>query len=136
MGTDHLSGASKFAMVIAGSGLGGGLRFLVYTAFSRYLPFSRFPYATLTVNVAGCFLIAFISHIALTTTLISANTRLFLTVGVMGGLTTYSTFNYDIIESLRAGQVTAAAVTSLVTFALCLIAGFLGLISARALFHG
>lgn len=131
-----MSVVSQTAMVFVGSGLGGGLRFLVYTAFARTLPFSRFPYATLTVNLIGCFLIAFISHIALTTTIIGANTRLFLTVGVMGGLTTYSTFNHDLVEALRSGHVGAAALSSVVTFTSCLLAGFLGLIAARAIFHG
>lgn len=57
------------AVVMIGSGLGGGLRFLTYAAFSRLVPFSRFPFGTLTVNVVGSFLITFISHVALTTTL-------------------------------------------------------------------
>ncbi len=124
------------ALVGLGSGLGGGLRFLTYTAFARLLPFTRFPFGTLTVNVLGCFLIALISHVALTTTLISANTRLFLTVGVMGGLTTYSSFNHDIIEALRAGQLATAAINGVATVTLCLLAGFLGLVAARALVHG
>jgi CrcB protein len=128
--------AFQFVLVFVGSGIGGGLRFLVYSAFARYAPFSRFPFATLTVNVAGCFAIAFVSHIALTTTLISASTRLFLTVGVMGGLTTYSTFNHDMLEAVRAGQFATAAVSGIATFASCLVAGFVGMASARALFHG
>ena len=128
--------ASQSALVFVGSGLGGALRFAVYTLFARYLPFSRFPLATLTVNVVGCFLIAFVSHVALTTTLVSANARLFLTVGVMGGLTTYSSFNHDVIEALRSGHLATAALSIVATFASCLIAGFLGLISARALLHG
>jgi CrcB protein len=124
------------ALVMAGSGLGGGLRFLVYEAYSRFVPFSRFPFATLTVNVLGCFLIAFVSHVALSTALIGANTRLFLTVGVMGGLTTYSTFNHDLLETMRQGQLAMAALSAVSTVVLCLIAGFLGLVAARALFHG
>jgi len=124
------------AVVVLGSGLGGGLRFLTYAAFARLVPFSRFPFGTLAVNVVGCFLIAFISHVALTTTLISANTRLFLTVGVMGGLTTYSSFNHDVLEALRAGQLATAAISGMATIGLCLVAGFLGLVAARALVHG
>jgi fluoride exporter len=123
-------------MVVIGSGVGGGLRFLTYAAYARLVPFSRFPFATLTVNVLGSFLITFISHIALTTTLISANTRVFLTVGVMGGLTTYSSFNHDLLEALRAGQLATAAISGVATVALCLLAGFLGLVAARTLVHG
>jgi fluoride exporter len=124
------------AVVVIGSGLGGGLRFLTYAAYAWLVPFSRFPFATLTVNVVGSFLIAFISHVALATTLVSANTRLFLTVGVMGGLTTYSSFNHDLLEALRAGQLATAAVSCAATVVLCLVAGFLGLCAARALVHG
>lgn len=128
--------ASQSLLVFVGSGLGGSLRFLVYQAFARWAPFTRFPWATLTVNVVGSFLIAFISHVALTTTIVSANTRLFLTVGVMGGLTTYSTFNHDMLEALRSGHFATAALSGVATVVSCLVAGFLGLISARAIFHG
>jgi CrcB protein len=128
--------ASQTMLVFVGSGVGGGLRFLTYQAFARWVPFSRFPWATLSVNAVGSFLIAFISHVALTTTIISANTRLFLTVGVMGGLTTYSTFNHDMLEAVRSGHFATAAISGAATLVTCLIAGILGLISARALFHG
>jgi CrcB protein len=131
-----MNDARNTVIVMIGSGLGGGLRFLVYTVYSRFLPFSRFAFATLTVNVLGSFVIAFISHVALTTTIISAQTRLFLTVGVMGGLTTYSTFNHDMIEALRAGQLSTAAINCFSTVVLCLLAGFFGLVAARALVHG
>jgi CrcB protein len=126
----------KIAMVFVGGGLGSATRFMVYTAFARWVPFSRFPFATFTVNLFGSFVIAFVSHVALTTTIIGANTRLFLTVGVMGGLTTYSTFNQDVLDAMRSGQFATAALSVVATFVTCLLAGFLGFISARALVHG
>lgn len=124
------------AVVFVGSGIGGSLRFLIYAACLRLLPVSRFPFATLTVNVLGSFLIAFIAHVSLTTALISPSTRLFLTVGVMGGLTTYSTFNQDVIDALGSGRPATAAVTAASMLVLCLVAGSLGLIAARALYRG
>lgn len=65
--------------------MGTGGRFLVNVAFASYLPPARISLATLTVNVVGSFLIALISEVALETTLLNANARLFLTVGVVGG---------------------------------------------------
>lgn len=131
-----MSALTRLVLVVAGSGLGGGLRFLVSEAYARYLPFSRFPFATWTVNCVGCVLITFITHIGLTTAAISANTRLFLTVGLIGGFTTYSSFNHDLIEALRTGQYGMAALYSVTTFVAGLLGGVLGLIAARAIVHG
>ncbi len=126
----------QLGLVFLGSGLGGASRFLVYQAFRQWLPFSRFPFATWTVNCAGCASIAFITHIALETSVVSANTRLFLTVGVLGGFTTYSSFNHDMLEAARTGQYGLAALYAAATFAGCVLAGFLGLMGARTLVHG
>ncbi len=60
-----------------------------------------FPYGTLIVNVVGCFFIALVSQLALSTTLVSPTLRLTLTTGFMGGLTTYSSFNYETTSLMR-----------------------------------
>src|SRR4051812_2422407 len=94
---------------------------------------AAFPYATLTVNTVGSFLITLIMHVALSTTAISADVRLFLTTGVMGGLTTYSTFNYEILSRFQEGAWLMGLVHLLLTVVVCLIAGVLGLWVGRAL---
>jgi CrcB protein len=92
-----------------------------------------FPYGTLIVNVVGCFLIALVSQLALSTTLISPTLRLTLTTGFMGGLTTYSSFNFETTSLLRERAWATAAANVGITLAACFVAGMLGLITARRL---
>jgi CrcB protein len=117
-------------------GLAGALgtisRYLV-GLWARAVLGTAFPYGTLIVNVAGCFLIALVSELALSTTLVSPAVRLTLTTGFLGGLTTYSTFNYE-TTSLLCERAWATGLANIgVTFALCFAAGLLGLTLARRL---
>ena len=63
----------------------------------------------------------------------SETTRLTLSVGVMGGFTTYSTFNYETIEYARHGAYALAAANVVATLFTCLAAGLLGLAAGRAI---
>lgn len=92
-----------------------------------------FPYGTLIVNVVGCFLIALIYQLALSTTLVSPTLRLTLTTGFMGGLTTYSTFNYESTDLLRQRAWAEGFLNIGVTLVACFVAGLLGLALARRL---
>jgi CrcB protein len=92
-----------------------------------------FPYSTLIVNIAGCFLIALVSQIAISTTLISPTLRLTLTTGFMGGLTTYSSFNYETTSLLRDRAWAAGLLNLGLTLIVCFVAGMLGLMTARRL---
>ena len=94
---------------------------------------SGFPWGTLTVNVSGSFLISLVIQIALASDAISPEVRLALTTGLLGGYTTYSTFNYETIALLREGAWQIAAINVAATLLLCLAAGFAGLAAGRAL---
>lgn len=122
----------RLALVCLGSALGGGARYLVSLGMARLLG-TGFPFGTLTVNVVGSFLIGLIMQLGLTTAAISPNTRLFLTTGIMGGLTTYSTFNYETLGLMMDGEWRLATVNLTVTLLVCLAAGFAGLAAGRAL---
>lgn len=80
-----------FFLVGFGSFLGGGSRFLVSKLVGGLLA-SSFPLATFIVNLLGCLLIGFISSLPSTLSWLSPQTRLLLTTGFCGGLTTFSTF--------------------------------------------
>ncbi|HET9315661.1 MAG TPA: CrcB family protein, partial [Vicinamibacteria bacterium] len=84
----------RFLLVCLGGAVGTGARYLVSMAALRLLG-AGFPYGTLTVNVLGSFLLGAIMHVGVTTTLLSPTARLVLATGVMGGFTTYSSFNYE-----------------------------------------
>jgi CrcB protein len=94
---------------------------------------TTFPYGTLIVNVVGCFLIALIFQLATSPTMISPTMRITLTTGFMGGLTTYSSFNYETTSLLRERAWATALLNVGVTLSACFVAGLLGLLVARRL---
>lgn len=120
----------RLVWVCLGSALGGGARYLISLAVQRWLG-AGFPYGTLAVNVVGSFLIGSIMHVGLTTTWLSPAMRLFLTTGVLGGLTTYSAFNYETLALGADGEWLLAATNVVVTVATCALAGTLGIAVAR-----
>jgi CrcB protein len=121
----------RLAWVCLGSAIGGGLRYLTQQAAAALLGLA-FPYGTLFVNVSGSFLIGLIMHVGLSTDAVSPTTRLFLTTGILGGLTTYSAFNYETLGLLREGALLIASLNLVLTVVLCLVAGLLGLAAGRA----
>jgi CrcB protein len=124
-----LSGV-RFILICLGGALGSGVRYLVAIGAARWLG-SGFPYGTLAVNLAGCFLIGLIQEVGTTTLLLSDSTRLFLTTGIMGGLTTYSTFSYETVKLAEAGAWPQAWVNVLATTGLCLLCCILGIAAGR-----
>lgn len=81
--------------------LGGGLGALARYGIGRLLPTSPLPWGTLAVNVAGCFALGLLAPIFAARHDLAPALRLGLTTGVLGGLTTFSTFG---VETLRAWQ--------------------------------
>lgn len=123
----------QYLLVFLGSGLGGASRFGVSQLVAWKLGKTAFPYATLIVNVVGSFLIALIIFLATETAAISPNTRLFLTTGIMGGLTTYSTFDYETMSLFQNGETAVGLANVGLTLVACFVAGMLGLALARAM---
>jgi fluoride exporter len=121
----------RLLLVCVGGALGSGARYLVSTWAARALG-ADFPRGTLIVNVAGSFLLALLMGLAGTREGISPEARLFLGAGVLGGFTTYSSFNYETLALLERGPAHALANVAL-TLLGCLGAGLMGLLAARAL---
>jgi len=92
-----------------------------------------FPWGTLVVNVVGAFLIGLVMEFALRSTLISPTLRIALTIGFLGGLTTFSTFSYETFRLLEEGAFISAAVNVLASVLVCLIFTWLGIYAARHL---
>jgi len=120
----------RFLVICLGGAIGTGLRYLTSGVAARWLG-ADFPYGTLIVNVVGSFLIGLIQHVGTASLLIPETTRLFLTVGIMGGLTTYSSFSYETIRLAQVGSWGQAWVNVLVTTSLCLGVCFLGIAAGR-----
>ena len=125
----------RLVWVCLGSALGGGARYLVSQAAASLLG-PAFPYGTLIVNVIGSYLIGLVMHVGLNSTLISPTLRIFLTTGVMGGLTTYSTFNYETLRFAVEGDWHLGALNMAATVVACLASGSLGLATGQALIAG
>jgi len=66
---------------------------------------ATFPFGTLTVNIVGCFLIGLVYGLIQEKDVLSTTSRLFLTVGVFGGFTTFSSFGNETLLLLRAGHL-------------------------------
>lgn len=122
----------RFLLVCLGSAAGGGVRYLVGLWAGRHLG-TAFPYGTLIVNLVGCFLISLVMHVALGVASFPVNLRLALTTGFLGGLTTYSAFNYETSKLLEDGATRIAIANLGITVVGCFLAGVLGLLLGRRL---
>ena len=122
----------RFLLVCLGGALGSGARYLVASwALAAFGP--EFPRGTLVVNVVGSFLLAAIMTLAVTTERVSPELRLFLGAGIMGGFTTYSSFNWETIALAQQGSWALAAANVAVTVLACLAAGLAGLVLVHGL---
>ena len=122
----------RLFLICLGGAIGTGARYLsALWAAAAFGP--SFPVGTLLVNVAGSFLLALIMQLSSATELISADLRLMLTTGVMGGFTTYSTFNYETTNYFREGAWLMGFANVGATLLGCLIAGAAGLAVGRLL---
>jgi len=122
----------RLLLVAAGGAVGSALRYVVAIAAVTWLG-PTFPWGTLAVNLVGSFLIGLIQQLATEALVLSEETRLFLTTGVMGGLTTYSAFSYETVRLLETGAVWQGWLNVVVTTAACVALCFLGLSTGRLL---
>jgi fluoride exporter len=121
---------TQLLYVSVGGALGTAARYLVTLLVAR-TGFADVPLATLAVNVAGSFLLGLLVMLA-DRGLVGPDLRLALTTGVMGGFTTYSTFNYETLLHWQRGAWTLAVANVIGTVVLCLVAGALGLALGRS----
>ena len=118
---------TRFLWICLGGAAGTGARYLLSGWLLRAAG-PGFPWGTLAVNVIGSFLLGVLLQLSLATDL-----RLALAIGVMGGFTTYSSFNYEMLQYLlRSEWLTAFAYVAATLF-VCLAAGALGLLCGRLL---
>ncbi|MBI1797391.1 MAG: fluoride efflux transporter CrcB [Candidatus Eisenbacteria bacterium] len=116
-------------LVGLGGALGSMLRYGVGGLIGRMKAGWTFPLETLIINVAGCLAIGLLAGLSEARGVLSATTRAFLFVGVLGGFTTFSTFGYETFQLLRDAQWSSAALSA----GLQVLAGIGGVWAGHAL---
>jgi CrcB protein len=91
-------------MVIGTGGFIGSVSRFLASKYIQNLMFSSFPWGTFAVNITGCFLIGVFYGISDRGGFLTAEWRLFLTVGFCGGYTTFSTFAQENLGMIRDGE--------------------------------
>jgi fluoride exporter len=122
----------RFFLICLGGAIGTAARYGV-SVWARSALGATFPYGTIAVNVVGSFLLGAIMYLGLSTELISPTTRLVLGTGVMGGFTTYSSFNYETVQLFQERSFRLGIANLSVTLLGCFAAGWLGIAAARRL---
>lgn len=93
----------KYLVVLAGAGLGGLARYVAGTwIMAKYG--GRFPLGTFVINITGAFLIGVLMTLLTGRFHPHPNWRLFLVVGILGGYTTFSSFEYEAFQAVRDGE--------------------------------
>jgi CrcB protein len=116
------------ALVVAlGGALGSVLRYKVGGLVMQQAGAAHFPYGTFTVNVAGCLIAGLLAGLGEHFSYLTADVRLFLFTGFLGGFTTFSAFGVETIALIGRGELALAATYVLLSVACGLAALWLAL---------
>ena len=120
----------RLLAISAAGAVGTALRYLIGLGAVRFIG-DGWPYGTLAVNLLGCFLMAIVMNVAAASSDFSPTLRLTLTTGFMGGLTTYSAFNYETTKLFSDRGALAGGLNLALTVLGCFATGMLGNLVAR-----
>ena len=112
------------AFVVLGSAVGGILRYMMSLYFIAK-GFNKFPWATLSVNLFGCFLIGAIYAISEKSSQ-GENIKLLLATGFCGGFTTFSAFAMENLQLIKLGATTLAITYIALSVLLGILLAFIG----------
>ncbi len=119
-----------YLAIALGGALGSVLRFAMNEAVSAR--FGRaFPWGTLSINVIGSFLIGLLAVLLVERWDVSPAVRLGLMVGVLGGVTTFSSFSLEVVNLAQNGALLRAMLYVLASVTVCVLAAAAGIHLAR-----
>jgi len=117
----------RFLLIIGVGGFIGTIaRYLSQQFIYKFYP-ATFPIGTLSVNLLGCLLIGIFYSISEKGNLLSPEWRLFLTTGLCGGYTTFSTFSYESVQLLNDGEYSYVAIYAMASVVLGILATLFGI---------
>jgi CrcB protein len=122
----------QLLLIACGGALGALLRFAVSSGAAALLG-RDFPYGTLLVNVIGSCLIGVLYVVLTERVAAGAGYRALLIVGLLGALTTFSTFSLETLQLMESGAVAKAGLNVAANVGLCLVGCWLGLNAVRQL---
>lgn len=111
--------------VAVGGSVGAMLRYGISGWVQKHST-TTFPWGTVAVNVLGCLLMGVLAKLLMESSLVRPEYRVAILVGVLGALTTFSTFSYEALSLAGAGQLGQAAGYVLLTNLGCLSAVWVG----------
>ena len=122
----------NFLIVAIGGGIGAALRYGVNVGSPKLFG-ADYPWHTLIVNVAGCFVMGLLTELMALKLNVSQEWRLFLTTGILGGFTTFSAFALDFALMAERREFIAAGGYAVASVVLSIAACFLGLAVVRSI---
>ena len=125
--------ALPFLLVAAGGALGSALRYGVSLMLVREDLRAGFPWATFAVNVVGSFFLGMVAESLVGRRVFGVDARVVVGTGLLGGFTTYSSFNLETLGLIDAGEHGRAGLYVGATLVVCLLAGLLGLYAGKAI---
>lgn len=123
---------TRYLAVMLGGAIGAASRFAVGTAIAK-LYSGPFALGTFLINISGSFLIGLLMGCFLNRPAIDAHWRLFLVTGILGGYTTFSTFEWESLVSFRSGANAFALVYVFASVVIGLAGAWLGLFIANGI---
>lgn len=111
--------------IAVGGAIGAVARYLIAVRVYEMLGIG-FPYGTLAVNLLGTFALGVVLALVEDRGAFGPETRSFLSIGLLGGMTTFSTFAYESWDLARDGETLRAALNIGVSVAGALVAFSLG----------
>ena len=110
----------------AGSVMRFGVSSVVYSFLGR-----AFPYGTLTVNVAGSFLMGLMSVFLIEKFSVSTEWRAAILIGFLGAFTTFSTFSLETMQLIQQGELSKAGLNMLISVFSCILAIWIGFVLGK-----
>lgn len=115
----------NLSLVFVGGGIGAVARYWMQGMVYRFMN-GVFPYGTIAVNILGCFLIGLLMTGMEERFMVNPSLRIFITIGILGGFTTFSSFSFETIALFQDGEVFFGMLNILASVAICLSATYVG----------